>query len=351
MTFSLAMVPLAASQASAQAGSTTEPAVTIGGVLFYDYRVTTAPEGTDEAGHPIHDNGFHVTRAYLDVRGRLSPLLSLRITPDIAGPTDDGFTFRLKYGYAQLDLERFTGPWTGTRVRAGIQPTPFLEGADRIYRYRFQGTSFAERDGGLSSADTGLSARTELPSGYGEVHAGIYNGEGYKEPEANDQKALMVRATFRPFPGAGAIARGLLLTAYVHRDHVMHDAERHRLIGSLWYEHARFNAGFDYLTRDDRTHPGARLIESDGLSFFVTPFLATRGDGAELLVRYDTFRPDRTAGDGRHHRLITGLAWWWPLDGDRATALMVDLEQVSYRGAGETRETERRLFVHGLVDF
>jgi hypothetical protein len=350
------IVPDARAQAPA-APATPPPAITIGAVIFYDYTYTLAPETTDAAGQEIHANGFNVARTYLNVTGRLSPLVSFRITPDITrtsnsgGTTDGSLTFRLKYGYAQFDLDRFTGAWSRTWIRAGIQQTPFIDGQEGVYRYRFQGTAFAERDGGLSSADAGVSAHANLPQGYGDVHVGLYNGEGYARAEANDQKALMMRATVRPLPDTSSALRGLRLTAYVHRDHVMRDAERHRFIGSAWFEHARLNAGLDYMTRDDRATPGADLVESNGVSFFVTPFLESKGDGFEVLLRYDSFRPD-TRVALRRNRTIAGLAYWMPQVGGRATAaLMLDLEQVQYRNDPADRSTDRRVIVHGLISF
>src|SRR5690606_11797229 len=136
----LMIVPAAARQAFAQGTDDERPRVEVGGLLFYDYTFAVTPTTTDAAGAPVHANGFNVTRTYLDVTARLSSLLRVRITPDIAGTSSDGLTFRLKYGYAQFDLAPFTGAWSGTWVRAGIQPTPFLAGADDVYRYRFQGT-------------------------------------------------------------------------------------------------------------------------------------------------------------------------------------------------------------------
>jgi len=334
------------------------PAISLGAVVFYDYTFTLAPETTDAAGHDVHANSFNVTRTYLNVTGRLSPIVGFRLTPDLTrtsnsgGTTDGSLTFRLKYGYAQFDLDRFTGAWSSSWVRAGIQQTPFIDAMDGVYRYRFQGTAFAERDGGLSSADAGVSAHTNLPGGYGDIHAGVYNGEGYTRAETNDQKAMMLRATVRPLPAPSSALRGLRLTAYVHRDHVMREAERHRFIGSAWFEHTRFNAGLDYLTRDDRATPGADLVESDGLSFFVTPFLHTKGDGLELLLRYDTFRPDTRRDTTRRDRTIAGIAWWMPQTGARGSAaLLLDLEQVRYRNDPNDRPTDRRVFVHGLLTF
>lgn len=341
--------------ALAQAPDDTGPSVALGGVLFYDYTVAAAPETTDAAGAAIHANAFNVTRAYLNVTGRVNSLIAFRITPDIVRygtSSTDGLTFRLKYGYAQFDLGRFTGPWSGTWVRVGMQQTPFLDGQESVYRYRFQGTVFAERDGRLSSSDTGISARTNLPGGYGDVHAGLYNGEGYARPEANDQKALMLRATVRPLPAGGSLVRGLRVTAYVHRDHVMRDAVRHRFIGSAWYEHPRVNAGVDYITRSDQAAPGAPTIESDGYSIFVTPFFRQKGDGLEALLRFDSFRSDRTFRDTRQHRTIAGLAWWMPAAAGRATAaLLLDYEQVVQRNAAGAPPADRRVTLHGLINF
>ena len=66
-------------------------------------------------------------------------------------------------------------------MRLGIQQTPWVDFEEGIYRYRFQGTVFSEREGLLSSADAGASFHYTLPSNYGDLHAGLYNGEGYNK--------------------------------------------------------------------------------------------------------------------------------------------------------------------------
>ena len=40
---------------------------------------------------------------------------------------------------------------------------------------------FAEREGFYNSADAGASFHYNLPSNYGDVHVGVYNGENYSE--------------------------------------------------------------------------------------------------------------------------------------------------------------------------
>ncbi len=178
MALTAAFIAVRVSSAHAQTPSSTAapatpapppPSIAVGAVVFYDYTFAVAPTATDAAGQEFHPNGFNVARTYLNVTGRLSPIVSFRITPDITrtsnsgGTTDGSLTVRLKYGYAQFDLAQFTGGWSGTWIRAGMQQTPFLDGQEAVYRYRFQGQPFAERDGGLSSADTGIAAHTDLP--------------------------------------------------------------------------------------------------------------------------------------------------------------------------------------------
>jgi hypothetical protein len=345
-----AQTPPAARPADAQS-------INLGAVVFYDYTLTNTPKATDAAGQVIRSNAFNVARTYLNVTGRVSSIVSFRITPDITresgsgGTLDGSMSFRLKYGYAQLSLDRFTGAWRNTWVRIGMQQTPLIDSEESVYRYRFQGTLFAERDAGMSSADTGVTFHTDLPGSYGDVHVGVYNGEGYTRAEANDQKAVMLRGTVRPLPKGGPLTRGLRVTGYVHKDSVIKGAPRNRYAVGALYEHARFNAGFDYITRTDAALPTARRVESGGYSVFVTPFLEEKGNGFELLLRHDAFTPD-TEADGRQRRTIAGLAYWFPHPGGNATAaLMLDFEQVRFRQFATPQPTQQRIILHGLISF
>jgi len=345
-----------AAQQAADADSVAE-SIRVGATIFYDYTYTTSPTETDAAGQEYSPSAFNVKRTYINVRGRLAPNVEFRITPDIKAESGSGsslegsLSFRLKYGYAQFNLAEWTGPWTNTWVRGGIQQTPYISGQESVYRYRFQGTSFTERDGGLRSADAGVTMHADLPGGYGDVHGGLYNGEGYSGLEENGQKALMLRGTVRPLPDGDEWTRGLRLTAYVHQDQVVDGADRNRFVGAVWYEHPRFNAGFDYMTRDDQAAPGAPSVESGGYSVFVNPFFQEKGNGFEGLFRFDVFTPGH-ARDARTTRTIAGLAYWFPNPGGSAeAALLIDVERVSYHDFPEPRTADQRVFVHGLIDF
>src|SRR6476469_3018637 len=181
----LVTVPLFA-QVTPAAGYTPPddtPSFKVGVTIFGDYTWIDSPTTKDSDGNTIHPSSFNVSRAYINVTGNLNHLIGFRITPDVSRETGTGSSlagsqdFRLKYAYAQFNLDDWMtrGSW----VRFGIQQTPLLDYEEGIYRYRFQGTTFTEREGFYNSADAGASFHYNFPSNYGDVHVGVYNGEGY----------------------------------------------------------------------------------------------------------------------------------------------------------------------------
>ena len=139
----------------------------------------------------------------------------------------------------------------------------------------------------------------------------------------------------------------------------MKDAERSRGVGSVWYEHRWFNAGFDYLTAVDQALPTVAKINQNGWSVFATPFFKEKGNGLEALLRYDSYVPDEANNTfdgtaGRRNRTIAGIAYWFPHPGGAGTgALMLDYEQVKFEhmAPAASTATQKRLFLHGLINF
>src|SRR3954462_2606683 len=178
------------------------PAIKVGVTIFADYTVQQQPKITDADGNSTTLSQYQVGRSYINVTGNISHSIAFRITPDITrevaiGSSVNGsYVFRLKYAFLQwnLDDHMTKGSW----ARLGAQQTPFVDFMEGVYRYRFQGQIFEEREGFLSSSDIGASFHYSLPGNYGEIHTGIYNGETYTKPEANDQKGLMIRGSIRP---------------------------------------------------------------------------------------------------------------------------------------------------------
>src|SRR5256712_2749453 len=233
------------------------PLIKVGAVIYADYTYTLDPKTADADGNLIHFSQFNVSRSYINITGNISHIVAFRITPDIARETsatsslNGSLEFRIKYAYAQFNLDDWMT--NGSYARLGIQQTPWVDFQEGIYRYRFQGTVFSEREGFLSSSDAGASFHYNFPSTYGELHVGVYNGENYNRAEVNDQKAFQVRGSIRPFASGAPVVRGLRAHVFYDADSYVQNAGRTRFIGSATFEHTYLNAGLEYLKTTDQT--------------------------------------------------------------------------------------------------
>src|SRR5438105_8583856 len=242
------------------------PSIKVGVTLFPNMTYQSNPTVTDADGNTVNRSAFDVGRAYINLAGNISHLIAFRLTPDITrasgllalGPgnsvSSDSLVFRIKYAYAQVNLDDWMtkGSW----ARLGIQQTPWVDFEEGIYRYRFQGTVFAERIPLLTtmtSSDAGASFHYNFPSNYGEIHVGVYNGENYQKVEVNNQKAVEFRGTLRPFATGAPVLRGLRGHLVYYNDHYAGNDERRRVMGNVTFEHQYVNAGFDYLNAKDQT--------------------------------------------------------------------------------------------------
>lgn len=345
------------------------PSIKIGALIFADYTYQQKPTTTDAAGNEVSSSSFNLTRAYINVTGQISHIVAFRITPDVTrfsqpdNSMDGSLTYRLKYAYAQFNLDDWlpTGSW----VKLGMQQTPFLDSIEGIYRYRFQGTTFTEREGYLASSDLGVTFRTAFPKSYGDVHVGFYNGEGYSKPEVNDKKAFMARVGFRPLP-RHHLLKGWRLQGFWILDSYMQNAPRNRSVFNTTFEYPYVHAGFDYIATTDKVSSaqtnGVDLyptLDGRGWSVWATPKkVFPDGSSIEGLLRYDHMKPGGTASatavtspDGLNERMIAGVAYWFPKQGGVAAALMLDVDTATYSNWSPEKPTERRVFLHGLIAF
>lgn len=328
------------------------PSIRVGTTLFGDYTYTISPETTDTDGNVIHPSAFGVGRGYINITGNISHLISFRLTPDISRETGSGsslngsLVFRIKYAFAQVNFDDWMtrGSW----ARLGIQQTPWVDFEEGIYRYRFQGTVFSEREGFLSSSDAGASFHYNLPSNYGDVHVGLYNGENYNRLETNDQKAFQLRATVRPLARGPLVWRGLRAHVFYDADHYVKNADRTRALGSVTFEHAYLNAGLDVMKTTDQTSALKSELNGSGYSIWATPRAPS---GWEALLRFDHMKPDTTLDAQVRNRTILGVAYWFPHQGDVSTALLLDYDGRTFENLAPARQSDRKLAVHALVNF
>jgi len=331
------------------------PSIRVGTTIFVDYTVQPEPKVADADGNEVTLNAFNVGRAYINLTGQINHLVAFRLTPDITRETGAGsslsgsLTYRIKYAYAQFNMDDWMtrGSW----ARFGIQQTPWVDFLEGVYRYRFQGTIFEERDGFLSSSDAGASFHYNFAGNYGDVHGGFYNGETYSRQEANDQKGFMVRGTVRPLPG-NAVLRGLRVTGFYDHDAYVKNAERRRGIAALTYEHPWVNAGWSYLSASDQTRTVTPKLDSQGYTAWVTP-KTPKGHGFEGLLRFDHLVQDQSTAttDGERNRTIAGVAYWFQRQAPVSAAILLDYEQVHNDNYAPVRADERRWAAHMLINF
>jgi hypothetical protein len=128
------------------------------------------------------------------------------------------------------------------------------------------------------------------------------------------------------------------------------DAERKRLLGSVTFEHTYLNAGLDYLDAKDQTSakPGTPNVEGRGYSIWATPRSPM---GLELLLRYDHMTPNTALDAQVRNRTIIGVAYWFPRQGNVSSALMVDYDGQTFDNFTPAPPSQKRYFLHGVVNF
>ena len=335
------------------------PSIALGVTLYADFTYQNTPEIRDADGNLVNPSAFNVTRSYINVVGKLNHWVAFRITPDVVRQsglitlvppnvvTNDSLVFRIKYAYMQFNLDDWMtrGSW----VRFGIHQTPLLDYTENIYRYRFQGTTFTEREGLYNSSDAGASMFYRFPNNYGEIHGGVYNGEGYTRIDPNDQKAIEIRGTARPFVNSAPLLKGISLTAFYFGDNYIRDSERTRAVAQVTYQQTYVNAGWDYVTSHDQPNFTARDVKGQGWGVWATPRKPfANGSSVEALLRYDHFNPDASTAEARP-RTILGLAYWFPHSGNMQCTLMLDYDGQTFSNFPTAQLTQKKIAIHGQI--
>lgn len=227
-------------------------------------------------------NEFHISRAYLGLRARITDWFSGRITYDVTHARDLGSSGsstveddevtvgssrasgselgRLKYGYfdvalADLDLN----------IRLGIVQTPWIGWVEHIEDTRFLRKVMYEYEYHHPSADFGVTVLGEI----GDIiayHFGVYNGEGYHGIEEGADKDVMGRLSVRPLPDMDALA-GLVLSGYFQVEVAAPDEGTHR----------RFGGGLTYRLADEITSNDAGHAHGETLAAWVQAFMGQDG--------------------------------------------------------------------------
>lgn len=310
---------------------TLAPVVKIGGLWYLSYQ-----------GLDADPSAFLIKRGYINIETLVLPNMSARITPDVTVDATGDLKVRLKYAYAKFhapDLGFLTRP----EVEVGVVHMPWLDFEEHINLYRMQDTMFLERNGLFNSADLGLtfmallggtvaddyqkSVSAHYPGRWGSIAFGVYNGGGYHAAEKNDNKVVEGRLTVRPLPD---VLPGLQFSLFAIRGKgniiAEPDWQVNAVMGSYQSRHFVFTAQWtDAIGNQKGTalSPLGRSLERDGTSIFVEGRLTPRWS---VILRHDTFDPDRRTGGDENDRAIIGLAYHL----GKGNTILLDLDHLSF---------------------
>lgn len=210
--------------------------------VAYDLRISPTPAGSQW----FHE--FQIPRAHVSFTGLYGPvrarvvLEAVRSSSEgaLLGVAGDSFVMRLREASAGYRL----GKWLA--LDAGVVPTLTLPELDGTFALRAVAAAPLESTGLGSPADLGVTARFDLPAGYGFLAAGAYNGEGYNNRELNRGKNL--EGAFELHPAPGGAARPLAFFAsFVNGSTGTGSARALRLTTAVLWQGRRVRAGADFV--------------------------------------------------------------------------------------------------------
>jgi len=326
-SLAVAIIALAvAGTATVQAQQTT-PSVTVGGLGYLQYLYQF---NTDSTIHG-HQNNFDVTRAYVNVIGKLGHGVYARITTDIDSrkAASNQLTIRLKYAYAAWTPEN--SPLT---FKLGEIHTPWLDWEEALWDYRMQGTMAIERAGYLTSSDFGAGIDGNF--GYDKLNfqAGVFNGEGYGNAPGDQRKDWIGRASYKivntDLPGR---VGGLRLTAYGQYGLPTTGGRRERYIGMVSYKSKTLTLAGEYAWTRDTVGGGGGVTtvkQTDCRIWSGYVFLNFPGSQFAILGRVDVTDPNTasSATNDQLTRIIGGVSYQLSPN----LRLLADVDNVTRQG-------------------
>lgn len=154
-----------------------------------------------------NNNGFNISRAYLDVKYKINDILSARLTTDVdaavSGSADANPAFHIFLKFAYLEAKKDFGPvWIS--ATGGLIGMPVVELIDKMSDYRWIQQNYLDQSkivlNGKTfdySADLGVRASLGIMK-YLTLTGAYSNGGSFKANETNSYKAVTYLATINP---------------------------------------------------------------------------------------------------------------------------------------------------------
>jgi hypothetical protein len=305
--------------------------VSVSGIGYAQYQYQFHSDSTlTPAGH---QNNFDVTRAYVNVVGKLSGGLMTRVTVDVDGGRGVGNALYIRLKYAYLAYTPENSPLT---FKLGEIHTPWLDWEESMWDYRMQGTMALERGGYISSSDFG--AGIDGNWGYDKVNmqVGLYNGENYSGRPGDQRKDVMGRVSVKLLNSdqAGKVG-GLRITGYGQYGKPTTGGKRERYLGMISYKSKMFTLAGEFASvKDSTTGNGTVTPVANHTGRVISGFGVVNVPNSKvaLLARVDLTDPNTASGatNDRLTRIIGGISYQLTQN----LRLLAAVDNVSRQGGG-----------------
>lgn len=280
-----------------------EPSGKVFGTVFLNYHYDLSENATKKSQ-------VEILRSYFGYQYAFSEKITSKVMFDI-GNDGKAFSAFLKYASMEWKINKLFV------IEGGMISTHIFDNQEKFYGYRYILEVLQDKDKFYSSADLGVKA-TFKPLDFVELHAGLYNGEGYKKI----QDEFGVQKT--SFDIVITPVKGLIFKTYYDfmpkRDTAILNSDLLQNQGILnfflGYELVNvFRAGIEYDMMSNSGNIAGRELR--GISAYGSAILKK----FELFIRYDQLTSNKIEDElnpwniNKDHRMILGGIQFAPVKG------------------------------------
>ena len=305
------------------------PTVTVGGVSYLQY----VYQLKDTVNHV---NNFDVTRAYINVLGRLD-VVGTRVTADVYRVADGSLAYRLKYAFVTYTPKR--SPFT---FKLGQMQTAWVDWEETLWDYRMQGQIALERGDLLaplsyvSSSDFGAGVDGKWGPDKVNAQFVVINGENYNRAPGDKRKDAQARVSVRVMKtDDSSRVGGLRLSAYGHYGAPTSGGTRNRILGMVSYRSRRVTLAAEIAAMKDSVTTPLLLPRKGRLIGAFAVYHVPRSR-TTFVGRLDVLDPNTATPNNRQTRFILGASYQLTPN----LRLLADIDNVSYEGGITTPALE-----------
>ncbi len=240
---------------------------------------------------------FELERAYLGYDYRLDEHWGAKVVYDMGKGDDESLQ---RVGYVKNAYVSYC--CGALLVQAGLTNTRTFHTQEKAWGYRYVAKSFMDENKWASSADLGIMAEYKLAD-WLVADVSVFNGEGYKQLQADNQFLYGLGLTLTPLAGVQLRAYGDIKPTAL--DSLSNQA---LMALAVCYHNEKFSLGVEYNMMRNYNYLAGHTLR--GLSLYASGRL---GSSLSLYARYDkgTSADEKNiwsySRDGQ--TLIAGLQW------------------------------------------